>query len=143
MERTDDSARVARADGPGAGRFLAVALADALESGSLLASVHASEEPPGVGESGIDFVFNAAPGALAEVIRAGMDRDGHVVCAELLRIARPRPAREPASEANPGALLAALRAGTEIAELAWDESNLTVTMRSNCSFRVALDGASR
>jgi hypothetical protein len=143
VKRTDDSVCVARADGPGAGRFLAVALADALESGSQLACILASADPPGVGESAIDFVFSPGPGDLAEVIRAGMNRDGQVVCAELIRVSWAPATRRPDPGSSPTELLAALRAGTEIAQLDWDESNLTVTMRSDRAFRVALDGASR
>lgn len=140
------SLRVARAEGPGAGRFLAAALTDALEGGGELLGVSASTERPDVGQRGIDFVFTAHPEEEEEVIRVGLDRHGHVLSAELLR--RQRGLRVWHSSA-PGDLLTALRSGNAVTELRWDGggdtpgapiSTLVVTMRSDRNFRVPLDG---
>lgn len=86
--------RVGRADGPGSGRFLSLALVDALEDGSDLAAVRFHLVPPAVGQwsFGVAFAFQHEFSSEGEVVLAGVDAAGHVVAAELLRSGR-EPAR--------------------------------------------------
>lgn len=136
--------RVAVAHGPGAGRFLAMALVDALQSGVPLVAVSASRSSgPAhrVGVTGVDFVFYQGDGEREEVIRAGLAQDGRVVSAEILR-RRPRMQYAPYQAADE--LLAAVRSGQAVAELHWQyppetepHGILSITMRSDHRFQIA------
>jgi len=107
---------LATADGPGAGRFLAAALLDALNAGAVLLAVGDAPRVPAVARFGIDFVFATDDSHIDEVIRAGVDEHARVVWAELLRC--PRRARDDSSR-DTGPLAAALAEGETIAEIRW------------------------
>ena len=136
--------RVAVAHGPGAGRFLAMALVDALQSGVPLVAVSASRTSgPAhrVGVTGVDFVFHQEDAEREEVIRAGLRQDGRVVSAEILRrVVRMRYAPYQAADE----LLAAVRSGQAVAELHWQyppdtepRGILSITMRADHRFQIA------
>jgi hypothetical protein len=114
--KLDGDLRVATARGPGAGRFLALSLVEALASGTALVEVVDSARPPPGARRGIDFVV-AHPDT-EEVVRAGLDDGGRVVSAELLR----RPRREGSRGRSIGPeLVAVLRGADLIAAVRWDE----------------------
>lgn len=134
--KLDSDLRVATARGPGAGRFLALSLTEALASGTDLAEVADSPRPPPGARRGIDFVFLHAESE--EVVRAGLDDGGRVVSAELLR----RPRRGPTRGRTIGPeLLATLRGADLIASLQWapsgpgQEPELVVTVHSHSQIR--------
>lgn len=115
--KLDGDLRVATARGPGAGRFLALSLAEALASGTALVEVVDSPRPPPGARRGIDFVV--AHAETEEVIRAGLDDSGRVVSAELLR--RPRRDGSRGRAIGPE-LMAVLRGADLIAAVRWDEN---------------------
>jgi hypothetical protein len=129
--KLDDDLRVATARGPGAGRFLALSLTEALASGIELVEVVDSPRPPPGARRGIDFVFGHPE--TEEVVRAGLDDGGRVVSAELLR--RPRRASSRGHAIGPE-LLSMLRDADLITSLRWDDDRssedpaLLVTVQS-------------
>lgn len=80
---------VARADGRGAGRFLASSLLDALQAGTGAVSIRRTDRAPALADLGVEFIVCPESEETCEVIRAGVDASGTVVSAELLR--RPKP----------------------------------------------------
>ena len=133
------SLSVARADGPGAGRFLALALSDALAGGQGQFFLRA---PTSTGPRYLDFLFPVNGGNQREVIRVEVDRAGQVVSAELLRETGDSTA---ALFAAPPDLLDALHSGSAVAEIVWDPADssagvrsVTVIMRSDRSFHVSI-----
>jgi hypothetical protein len=129
--------QVATAHGPGAGRFLAAALLDALNAGATLVEVVESPRPPSMAVRGVDFVFTTPDDETDEIIRAGLGGDSTVVSAELRRCAKlPRADGQVQSRE----LVEALRAAQAVAELRWGGVSgraLVVTVRTD--LRVQLD----
>jgi hypothetical protein len=111
--------RIAISEGAGSGRFLAVALLDALDGGGDLSRLRLQPPSDARGKWSVDFVFEHAQPAYREVIRAGLDVADRVVFAELLR-SSPDVALDAIAERHeprfPGAaaLARALRAGSMI-----------------------------
>lgn len=143
MARLDDDIQVATAWGPGSGRFLAQALVDALQSDHDLIAVKESGSPPAGGARGVDFVFARAGAERDEIIRVGLDGDGRVVSAQLLRCASGQHGTTgPAA----GELLEALRAGPSISALHWVPAGasprgmLAITVSFDRQFRIAPGG---
>lgn len=140
MMGSDSEIRVAVAHGRGAGRFLAMALIDALQSGMPLVAVHSRAMPGTARRSGLDFVFHQEGAEREEVIRAGLASDGRVVSAEIVRRhARVHGAPYRAMDD----LLAAIRSGQAISEIHWQASHdegtggiLSIVVRSERWFEV-------
>jgi hypothetical protein len=148
----DMDIRVATACGPGVGRFLAEALVDALQSDLHLVAVEDSADPSGDGLRGVDFVFAREDSEREEIIRVGVDQDGHVVSTELIRRVGKEGQRTAAAEEE---LLAAIRSGESVSALHWiDRSEsrrerdtgdglgprrvLAITVRSDRRFQIPL-----
>lgn len=140
MMGSDSEIRVAVAHGRGAGRFLAMALVDALQSGMPLVAVHSSAMPGPARRSGLDFVFHQEGAEREEVIRAGLASDGRVVSAEIVR----RHVRVHGAPCGAVVeLLAAIRSGQAISEIHWQASHdegtagiLSIVVRSERWFEV-------
>jgi hypothetical protein len=120
--------RVATADGEGAGRFLALSLADALNGGGELISI--APRCPG---RLIEFVFQFGDSVHHEVLRAHVGTRGEIVQADLIR----RPVSEHRGGSAPdNALVEALRFGHPVLHLSWDDveedakAPLRVTLRT-------------
>jgi hypothetical protein len=77
--------RIAISEGLGSGRFLAVSMLDALDSGGDLQRLCVSQPVRARGHWTVDFVFQHWQPAYREVIRAGLDVADRVISAELLR----------------------------------------------------------
>jgi|GEM_PF-5846991 len=123
--------QVATADGPGAGRFLATALLDAIDGGATLLSIEACGQLPAASEYGVDFVFDV--GGATEIIRAGLGANGQVITTQLLRC---RIGERPDQPTDPAALAHALRAGSEITQIRWHAGEtpprqLEITVRTD------------
>jgi len=84
---------IAVAEGSGSGRFLTLALLDALGSDATLSGIRCQPLARGAATSSIDFAFFHEFSAQGEVIRAGLDPAGQVVSAELLRSAQEHARR--------------------------------------------------
>jgi hypothetical protein len=141
MTSSDTEIRVAVARGPGAGRFLAMALVDVLQSGMPLVAVRVTTVTGSDPRSGVDFVFYQEDAEREEVIRAGLTSDGRVVSAEIVRRAARRH-EGPCQAAE--ALLAALRSGETVSEIHWQhppeagpDGVLSLTVRSEHRFEIA------
>ena len=133
MAQRRDELQVATAQGPGAGRFLAAALLDALSAGATLVEVVESPRPPSSAVRGIDFVFTTPDDDTDEIIRAGLAADTSVVSAELRRCAK-LPRAECAVDA--GQLIAALREAQAVAAVRWGGEDgqglgLVITVRTD------------
>jgi hypothetical protein len=110
--------RVATADGPGAGRFLAAALLDALHGGPRLVAIELAPQPPWPAAYGVDFIFDTE--TACEVIRVTLAQDAQVVAAQLLRC--PRTGRAEAISLA-ASLIEALHPGSEITGIRCQEAN--------------------
>jgi hypothetical protein len=138
---------IATADGPGSGRFLTLALLDALDGGSDLAAIRFDLVAPvrGAWTVGIGFAFHHEFSSGAEVIRAGVDPAGHVVAAELLRSARQPAARF----GRQLALAAALHDGYAVESIhvesgrAGEPRSVTIIMENLDSFIIDLSDFER
>jgi hypothetical protein len=153
MARVDTDIKVATACGPGVGRFLAEALVDALQSDLHLVAVKDSVYAPPDGLRGVDFVFAREDSDDEEIIRVGLDQDGHVVSTELIRRTGRKGERSAAPEQE---LLAAIRSGESVSALHWIDMpesragrdaaagelqprrTLAITVRSDRRFQIAL-----
>lgn len=107
---------VATARGPGAGRFLAAALLDALDAGARLLAIDEAPALPRPARSGIDFRFAGDGHDTDELIRVGLGEDSRVVTAQLLRCAK-RPDED--GSCDPGSLIEALRGGHSVSAVRW------------------------
>lgn len=151
----DMDIRVATACGPGVGRFLAEALVDALQSDLHLVAVEDSVGQSGDGPQSMDFVFGREDSNFEEIIRVGVDPDGHVVSTELIRRLGREGQRTATAEEE---LLAAIRSGESVSALHWIEPPdraesrrerdadgleprrvLAITVRSDRCFQIPFD----
>ncbi|WP_428261194.1 hypothetical protein [Haliangium sp.] len=148
MHVLDGEICVARAQGPGVGRFLAASLVDALAGGELVevraAAGLPSERALRPGEQVVEFVFASIDrageaGDADEIIRVGVDAVGRVRSTELWR--RPRPVRDRAPLVFSEDLAEALGAGHVVARLSWSPgaagSSLVITTAAQTDFRLA------
>lgn len=134
--------RVARAQGPGVGRFLAASLVDALTGGGALVAMVALGDRLTARERSVEFVFAGPAVDTDEIIRVGIDRHGQVIATELLRRPRRQWARAPLPSVD--ALLQALRAGQSVSRLDWTEGSppaIVLTMASQMDFHLAMEEA--
>lgn len=103
--------RVATSEGRGSGRFVTLALLDALDAGAVLTTVRFQPYAPLPSAWSVDFVFGQEGGDEREIIRIGLDATGNVVAAELLRGHSSAPAR---AYRQAKELAAALRSGQSL-----------------------------
>lgn len=142
MISSEREIRVARAQGPGVGRFLAASLVDALTGGGALVAIVALGDPRTARERVVEFVFAGPPADTDEIIRVGIDRDGQVLATELLRRPRRQWARAPLPSVE--AMLQALGAGQSVARLDWTEGAppaIVLTMASQMDFHLTMEEA--
>lgn len=107
---------VARADGRGAGKFLASSLFDALQAGEGAVTIRRAARAPALADLGVEFIVCAESEETCEVIRAGVDASGTVVSAELLR--RPKPSHGVRAVVV-AELILALRDAESVAGIDW------------------------
>lgn len=125
------------------GEFLAEALIDTLQSGQNLVTIRDSMGMPPQGIKGVDFVFRKRGSASEDVIRVGLDNDGKVVSAQLIRNVRQAP--EETGTLAPD-LLEAIRTGASISALHWvdapgsrSQRALSITVRPDQRVQIPLD----
>lgn len=119
METPATELCVARADGRGAGKFLASSLFDALQAGVVSVSIRRSARPPVLADLGVEFIVCSESEDSCEVIRVGVDTSGAVVSAEILR--RPKPSRS-LRVVVCAELLRELRDAESVAGISWHKA---------------------
>jgi hypothetical protein len=138
-EHTDTDIAVANVRGPGASRFLARALADALASDLALVAIDPTETPRG---SAVEFVFAGDAEVMDEVIRAGRDATGRVKWVELV-LRRPAGPRRPYPNAH--TLRDAIGSVDAITTLDWgtsiDGTRLCLTLQADHRLHLLISGA--
>lgn len=113
----DRERRVAAATGADAPGFLHDLLAAPILGGQPITEIRPADVRPAAGHRGVDFVFSCSVDGQTQLVRAGLDRHGHVVSAELLLISTPP---KPRRHERTAVLAAALERGARVERLRWD-----------------------